>query len=281
VYRARSGTRSDDTTRRLADTTALVRADFDARKPDTVAMIAVPRTPRTEIYLSEHGKPAGELVINPFLPSPDEWGVTTDGSIAVVRAIDYHIDWLYADGTRASTPKMPFDWRRLTDADKRARIDSLKHMIDSVNATGRPYGLVLSFCSALRRGATDAERAAQCAADRAAGRVVRDSVVPSVSFLPLNEVPDYVSAVRPGSVKPDRQNNLWILPTTTLSAAGGGLLYDVVNTRGEIIERVQLPTGRNIAGFGAQGELYLVSGDRQTGYVIEMTRVLRDLEREP
>ena len=52
------------------------------------------------------------------------------GSIALVRAHDYHIDWINADGTTASTPKMPYDWRRLTDADKQAKVDSAKRIID-------------------------------------------------------------------------------------------------------------------------------------------------------
>ena len=53
-------------------------------------------------------------------PTPDDWAILSDGSLAIVRPNDYHIDWVYPDGRRVSTPKMPFDWRRLTDADKQA-----------------------------------------------------------------------------------------------------------------------------------------------------------------
>jgi hypothetical protein len=71
------------------------------------------------------GKTTATVFINPVPEGADDWAVLSDGSIAVVRAHDYHIDWLYADRTRASTPKMPFDWRRLTDEGKKMKVDSV------------------------------------------------------------------------------------------------------------------------------------------------------------
>lgn len=61
--------------------------------------------------------------MNP-LPSPDEWAVLTDGSLAFVRGHDYHIDWVRADGATSSSPKLPFDWKPVTDSIKRKLIDS-------------------------------------------------------------------------------------------------------------------------------------------------------------
>ncbi|MEP6780098.1 MAG: hypothetical protein ABJC26_09435, partial [Gemmatimonadaceae bacterium] len=37
------------------------------------------------------------------------------------------------------------------------------------------------------------------------------------------------------------------------------LNYDIVNRKGEIVERLQLPAGRTIAGFGPNGAVYLSS----------------------
>ena len=84
---------------------------------------------------------------------------------------------------------------------------------------------------------------------------------PTIEFAPLNEIADYPPAVRPFAVKADRDNHLWILPTTTLNAVGGGALYDVVNKEGTIIERVQLPPATSIAGFGKGGVVYLQTGN--------------------
>src|SRR5438046_904516 len=65
------------------------------------------------------------MMMNP-LPVVDEWAVLSDGSIALVRGRDYHVDWVRPNGTRESSPKIPFEWQRLTDEDKIAFIDSVK-----------------------------------------------------------------------------------------------------------------------------------------------------------
>ena len=127
-------------------------------------------------------------------------------------------------------------------------------MIASLAATPRPYGSVIS---------------------RRTGQAKPDTVAPAIEFVPLAEMLDYIPPIRASTVKADRDNHLWILPTTSFSATGGGPLYDVVNTQGEIVERVQLPRGRAIAGFGPGGVVYLMFGNRTRGFTIERTRVMR------
>jgi hypothetical protein len=76
-----------------------------------------------------------------------------------------------------------------------------------------------------------------------------------------------------GAIKPDADGNLWILPTTS-SHARSGLLYDVINQKGEIFERVQLPAECDVAGFGRGGVVYLTLRDGQR-YYIEKTHIQR------
>jgi hypothetical protein len=38
-------------------------------------------------------------------------------------------------------------------------------------------------------------------------------------------------------------------------------VYDVINSKGELIERVQVPKDRTIVGFGADGVVYLLARD--------------------
>lgn len=45
------------------------------------------------------------------------------------------------------------------------------------------------------------------------------------------------------------------------------LNYDVVNRKGELIERVQLPAGRTIAGFGPNGAIYLSSREGRSIFI--------------
>ena len=79
-------------------------------------------------------------------------------------------------------------------------------------------------------------------------------------FQPLERFGDYEQPIQTGAVKPDRNARLWILPRTSLSAKDG-LLYDVINKQGQIVERVQFPKGYALAGFGEGGVVYVVRAD--------------------
>ena len=71
------------------------------------------------------------------------------------------------------------------------------------------------------------------------------------------------------SVRADAEGNLWIRPTTRV---GGQPVYDIVNRRGEIIDRVQLPSFRTIAGFGP-GVVYMAMIDAAGIVHLERARV--------
>jgi hypothetical protein len=99
-------------------------------------------------------------------------------------------------------------------------------------------------------------------------------------------LPDYYPPIRAGSTVADYDGNLWVLPATSslagqlagmipagargqippgvlpagmTAAPTAGLAYDVINRQGELVERVQLPVGRSIAGFGPDGVVYLTA----------------------
>ena len=112
----------------MPDSAPLLRADFDTRAADTIAWLRVPMIKVNTIFL-----PNGGVTLTPvFSPisTIDDWTALPDGSVAILRGSDYHIDWIWADGTRSSTPKMPFDWKRLSDEDKAAVIDSTKKSLE-------------------------------------------------------------------------------------------------------------------------------------------------------
>jgi hypothetical protein len=170
----------------------------------------------------------------------DEWAMLSDGTIAIVRSQDYHIDWVDPDGTRRSTPKMPFDWKRLTDAEKQAKLDSLQPALDTARASNPPE---------TRQGPVGPFKLSR-------------------EFEPLSrgKLPDYEPPIGPGSVRADLDGNLWIVPRTS-AAAKGGLLYDVVNRKGEIVERVQFPKGVALVGFGPGGVVYLNRVEGNAGFL--------------
>ena len=71
---------------------------------------------------------------------------------------------------------------------------------------------------------------------------------------------------------PDLDGNLWILPPYASTLPSDSLVYDVVNGNGVLVERVRVPAGQWIAGFGSDGAVYVVSGTRRLGYHLERTR---------
>jgi hypothetical protein len=226
-----------------ADSVALVRGNFESRQIDTIAKLRFS-------YIT------GDIIANPNNPGcwqwrqkvdvlpyyGDSWMLLPDGTVAIVRQHDYHIDWIAPDGAMTSSPKMSFDWLPITREQKQQMIDSVTHIQDSIAAARpKPAGAPPGF------------------------------KFPSRPVVSATEIPEYYPPTRLGSMKLDFDGNLWIPPTTTRDAKGG-LLYDVVNRKGEVIERVQLPSGRAIAGFVPGGRVVLRT-EQDKKVVLELARV--------
>jgi hypothetical protein len=96
--------------------------------------------------------------------------------------------------------------------------------------------------------------------------------------VPLSDIPDYYPPIRENSAIPDLDGNLWILTTTTAQSKHGELVYDVVNPKKGLFERVRIPDGRSVAGFG-KGVIYLQSGNRTDGFYLERVKLESKPER--
>jgi hypothetical protein len=209
------------------------------------------------------------------VPTEDSWSVLSDGTIAFVRGRDYHVDWILPDGTKRSTDKLPFDWKRLTDEDKQHLIDSARVVRDSLVAirNRRVNGPATSGRAGDVGGGDPSQgrgRSGGGAADPATGQ---QGSIQKIAFVPLSEIPDYYPPIHPNAAMADADGNLWILPTTSAQSKQGELVYDVVNPKKGLFQRVRMPLGRSIAGFGKGGVVYLQSGDRTNGFYLERARV--------
>jgi hypothetical protein len=107
------------------DSSFIVALDMETRKIDTLGSYKIPKEDFT-VRVSPNGGWNFTNNINP-LPATDDWAVLPDGSIGVVRAIDYRVDYRNPDGTWTSSPKLPFDWRPMPDSAKRALVDSVRN----------------------------------------------------------------------------------------------------------------------------------------------------------
>jgi hypothetical protein len=132
------------------DSAYVVAVDLDTRTADTLGTLRTPKT-ATTVRRTGDGRFTVDNAINP-LPASDDWAVLPDGTVAFVRARDYRVEYLGADGRLVSSPKLPYEWQRVTDDDKQRIVDSVRveqgkatateyatAMIRWVNAVNRPY----------------------------------------------------------------------------------------------------------------------------------------------
>lgn len=205
-----------------SDSAAIVRLDFKTRKLDTLALYRIVTHNVTQRRTSD-GRFAISVESDP-MPVSDEWAVLSDGTVAIIRGQDYHVDWIAPDGAKHSTPRLPYGWVRMDDVRKAAFRDSVI-----------------------------AKQAEDVAKLKKANPQLASSHVDYV-FAPVDKMSDYLPAfgnteIRGGIVRADRDDNLWIRTNTVI---GGRPVYDVVNRRGVLVDRVSLPYGRIIVGFGAK-----------------------------
>ena len=97
---------------------------------------------------------------------------------------------------------------------------------------------------------------------------VQQITAPSINFVKPKDLPDYRPAFRQGAARADAEGNLWVRTTQPSDA---GPIYDVINGKGELVDRVKLPFGRVISGFG-QGVVYMGVQDDK-GARLEMARI--------
>jgi hypothetical protein len=226
------------------DSSPIVRADFDTRKIDTLMALKLDfGAPFKKLEVDNVGTVIMRMYVN-LLGVDDQFAALSDGTAAVLSVQDYHIEWTDPDGTRRSTPKMPFDWRRLTDADKQRMMDSVRPQLDLRNSA-RP--ITINTPNGPRTGRQQFE------------------------FLPPERFGDFEQPIQTGALMPDRDARLWILPRTSLSAKDG-LLYDVINRKGEIEQRVQFPKDYALAGFGEHGVIYVIHLNGRKG-TLERTTI--------
>ncbi|MEP6778386.1 MAG: hypothetical protein ABJC26_00750 [Gemmatimonadaceae bacterium] len=236
----------------IPDSAAIVRANFATRLIDTIGRVRVPSTTQTNSVQRGDGRMLVTKRINP-VTTPDEWAVLSDGTVAFVRGHDYHVDFLDSNGHMRASSKLPFDWKRLTDADKQGLVDSARTAEEE-----------------LIRKAKEARRSSIATPP---GAVPMPD--PVLQFVPFKEMGDYYPAIRYGAAKADLDGNLWILPTTSAQSIAGELVYDVVNREGELSYRVRVPSNRSIAGFGRGGVIYLMYRDDAQIWHIERRRAIR------
>ncbi len=74
------------------------------------------------------------------------------------------------------------------------------------------------------------------------------------------DLPDYRPPFAVNAVRADGDGNLWVRINTPTPITTG-VVYDVINRQGELVDRIQLPVGYTLVGFGAGKIVYLSMRD--------------------
>ena len=269
----------------IPDTMPILRVNLQTRVVDTLGFIRSPRV-NTSFNRGDDGSIHISIEVNP-LPTVDEWAVTSNGDVALVRGRDFHIDWIRADGQSVSSPKIQFDWKRLTDEDKVNLIDSVKAIRDREAAANpnpdQERAMVSAFSSVLGAGATAGAgatggpvptmRIQVRAADAGGGGSSAQISAPVVTYVSPSDLPDYQPPFFATSVRPDADGNIWIqtIPTKPEPA---GTVFDVINSNGEATARILIPEGRRLVGFGPGGVVFLANATGSST-TLERARVIQ------
>jgi len=271
------------------DSALIVRFDLATRALDTAGTIHIPRS---HMSVSRDDQGHMHMTMTAFPPQPiDAWAVTSDGAIAIVRGLDFHIDWINPDGSRTSSGRIPFAWQHLDDDQKTALIDSvqgaMQAFMDSMPArmqrqTGQAGGTAQTreqrgpggggSMTVIIAGPGGGDAPPPGGPGRGApgnGTTTISMATPTVEKASPADVPDYRPPFEQGAVRADADGNLWVRTTTLVD---GRPVYDVVNRGGQLVDRVQLPPFRTIAGFGP-GVLYMAVKDSAGTAHVERARI--------
>jgi hypothetical protein len=244
-----------------ADSAPLIRYDLQRRRMDTAAFVRLAKT-RMTFVPDEECTWFMMPLINP-MSVVDDWTVSPDGSIVLIRGRDYHIDWIDPDGSSRATARVPNPPRRLSDDEKAAFVDSTRKYLEKLRgaAMGGERKPEPAPGTAPSQPACDQQKMTRIrmmkpvmTEDPASMFTSGYRVIPPLPFVDPAELPDYVPAFAAGSTLGDAEGNIWV---RTLEVVAGGSIYDVVRHDGTLAARVQVPPGRVIAGFGTGGAVYM------------------------
>jgi len=74
------------------------------------------------------------------------------------------------------------------------------------------------------------------------------------------DIPDYKPPISYGATRADADGNLWVRGNP-MRPMPGGVVYDVMNRQGTMIDRIQLPMGYQLVGFGPGQVVFLSNRD--------------------
>ncbi len=162
----------------------------------------------------QSGRHVTVFVATTPLQALDTWAAMSDGTVAVVRAASYRIEWYAPNGERTVTDSVPYTPLPVTGNDKKRVLDDYKRVGQALLAASpaRTSILAVTYSEPQSWPATHPP--------------FRGDIVPLV----------------------DADDRIWL--ATRCAADDGSLCYDVIDRTGERVERYRVPPKTRVAGFG-------------------------------
>jgi len=212
----------------LPDSADIMRIDRATRKTRIVARFKLGDRTRTT---SGGANSQNVSIRNVPLSPEDAWGVAPDGSVAVVRSADYHLEWVRPDGTVVRGRPVSFTPVPIRTAEK-------EEWLAESGRSGGGIGISVEIENGV----------ATTSFQRGIGRARE---------IDRYTWPDVEPGFYRGRVKIDPLGRAWV---RRHRRAGEPPLYDVFGADGNRVAGVSFPRHRQLVGFGRHAA-YVVSFD--------------------
>ena len=220
-----AGTGGGDVQISLPDSVGLVRVEPRGAAGRTeVAKVRFPVSGKPEI--SRSGNAMKYTMPYPGLVSSDPWAVFPDGRIAIVRGLNYTVEFIGTDGKKSAPVRIAYDPIKVTAADQKAEMDEARRQMAEQGKVAQkmmPAGFSMDF-----------------------------ELLPPASW-PANYPP-----VSPLGALAAPDGRLWVKRATPFRV--GREQWDVIDAAGRLVERWRLPAKTTLVAVG-QGVVYTVRTD--------------------
>jgi len=223
----------------IPDSATVVRWDRARSRYDSVARVKLP-----VMHVQSSGGANNQRMVSRPRPYPaqDTWNVAPDGRVAIARASEYRVDWVGPGGVTRGRA-VAFTPVPIRDADKREWVADQSNGL-RINMENRNGQMSMAFS---RGGREDADEDATIAA---------------------TEWPATKPAFNSPGVWVTPEGEAWVERSVP---AGSARVMDVFDATGALKERIVLPVGRRVAGFG-RGVVYLRAANESDLQLLERYR---------
>lgn len=216
-----------DVSETVPDSVPLLRWDPATKRIDTLTKV---KMPALKVNISGTSNARTVMMRGQPYAASDEWSVTPEGRVAVVRTGDYHVEWLGGAAPVRGAP-VRYDRLRIADADKQTYLENMRttrnRMTVRVGGPGPGDGSSQN----------------------------NSPPAPAASEF---DWPEYMPPFPTRSTFLSPEGELWV--RRSVSARDSTPVYDLFNASGALSGRVTLPPGRRLAGLG-KGVLYATRTD--------------------